>query len=263
MIQLDHMDSKTATAALAIAEAHHYSGVVSAHCCSSPQLFQRHLRHRRVHHPARRSRRRLSCHLEGDKAESDPKYHFGFGWGSDMNGLADQPGPSSGTPISYPFKSYDGQGHVHPRAVGPADLRPQQRRSGQLRDVRRLAPRRAADGGRPVMNDMFQGAEAYLEMWERADGVPTMSCQPAGPAFTATGLGRRLRLGDSSRAGPLPRRPAAVAPGALIPLLRSCWWEPRARGLGFHLAWAGGFDRQHRARRTAPAGSALAPRRAG
>src|ERR1039457_5009212 len=40
IIQLDHMDSKTATAALSIAAARHYSGVVSAHCCSSPQLFQ-------------------------------------------------------------------------------------------------------------------------------------------------------------------------------------------------------------------------------
>jgi hypothetical protein len=41
LIQFDHMDSKTATAALSIAEAAHYSGVISAHCCSSPQLFQR------------------------------------------------------------------------------------------------------------------------------------------------------------------------------------------------------------------------------
>ncbi len=39
VIQLDHMDSKTAAAALAIAQSEHYSGVVSAHCCSSPQLF--------------------------------------------------------------------------------------------------------------------------------------------------------------------------------------------------------------------------------
>ncbi|MGH2894201.1 MAG: hypothetical protein ACRDPM_13205 [Solirubrobacteraceae bacterium] len=40
LIQLDHMDSATAASALAIATAHHYSGVISAHCCSSPQLFQ-------------------------------------------------------------------------------------------------------------------------------------------------------------------------------------------------------------------------------
>ena len=31
-------------------------------------------------------------------------------------------------------------------------------------------------GGTPLMNDMFQGAEAYLEMWERADGVPPTRC---------------------------------------------------------------------------------------
>jgi hypothetical protein len=46
--------------------------------------------------------------LKADQALSDPKYHFGFGYGSDMNGLAEQPGASSATPITYPFRSYLG-----------------------------------------------------------------------------------------------------------------------------------------------------------
>ncbi len=65
LIQLDHMDSATATAALAIATAHHYSGVISAHCCSSPQLFQGIYDDGRVHQPARRARARVRGHLEG------------------------------------------------------------------------------------------------------------------------------------------------------------------------------------------------------
>ena len=40
IIQTDHMSSKTAASAVAIATAHHYAGIVSAHCCSSPQLFK-------------------------------------------------------------------------------------------------------------------------------------------------------------------------------------------------------------------------------
>ncbi len=47
-------------------------------------------------------------------------------------------------------------------------------------------------GGKPVMADMFHGAEAYLEMWERAYGVPGERCRPA------PGLGASLRLGDTT-----------------------------------------------------------------
>jgi hypothetical protein len=39
------------------------------------------------------------------------------------------------------------------------------------------------------MTAMFQGAEAYLEMWERADGVPAAGCLRPG-RFSAAGLGR-------------------------------------------------------------------------
>jgi hypothetical protein len=54
-------------------------------------------------------------------------------------------------------------------------------------------------GGNQVMADMFQGAEAYLETWERADGVPATGCLPA-QGFSASGLGRSLRLGDTTEA---------------------------------------------------------------
>src|SRR5581483_12278170 len=50
------------------------------------------------------------------------------------------------------------------------------------------------------------GAEAYLEMWERADGVPAEHCQPPNA------LGTALRLGDTPeralyRAGQPAARP--------------------------------------------------------
>jgi hypothetical protein len=52
-------------------------------------------------------------------------------------------------------------------------------------------------GGQAAMHAMFQGAEAYLDMWERAEGVPGPRCLPRGAAFTGAGLGRSLRLGAS------------------------------------------------------------------
>ncbi len=198
IIQLDHMDSKTADAALSIAQAQHYSGVVSAHCCSSPQLFQRiYSTGGFISEPAGPATSFITTE-RSDKAVSTPKYHFGFGWGSDMNGLADQPGPSAGTPITYPFKSYDGRVTFTREQWGQRtfDLNTDGvanygMYADWLRDLQ-------AVGGQQMMGDMFQGAESYLQMWERADGVPAMSCLPARERFTNVGLGRTLRLGVST-----------------------------------------------------------------
>jgi hypothetical protein len=66
-------------------------------------------------------------------------------------------------------------------------------------------------GGPALMDSMFQGAEAYLEMWERADGVPSERCLSASDKRTATGLGP-LHLGETTaqalyRAGQPVSRP--------------------------------------------------------
>jgi hypothetical protein len=199
LIQLDHMDSKTATAALAIAQAAHYSGVISAHCCSSPQLFAGVYATGGFISPPAESAAAFVATWKADKALSSPKYHFGLGYGSDMNGLAEQPGPSSGA-IAYPFQSYDGRVTFTREQWGQRtfDLNTDGvanygMYADWLHELQVL-------GGRPMMADMFQGAEAYLETWERADGVPATSCRPAREQFSSRGLGPTIRLGDTSEA---------------------------------------------------------------
>jgi hypothetical protein len=192
------MDSKTADAALAIAQAARYSGVVSAHCCSSPQLFQRvYATGGFITEPTAPPAGWIATERQ-DKAESDPRYLFGFGWGSDMNGLAAQPGPASGPTITYPFTSYDGrvtftreQWGQRTFDINTDGLANYGMYADWLQQVQ-------IAGGPQVMADMFQGAEAYLEMWERADGVPSMTCLPSRERFGAGGLGSSIRLGDST-----------------------------------------------------------------
>jgi hypothetical protein len=211
IIQLDHMDSKTATAALAIAQAAHYSGVVSAHCCSSPQLFKRVYSTGGFITPPVEPTSAFIGTWKTDLAVSNRKYHLGFGWGSDENGLGDQPGPQ-GAQISYPFKSYDGrvtfareqwgQRRFNFNTDGLANYGMYADWLHQLQVV----------GGAPLMSNMFQGAEAYLQMWERSLGIPSTTCRPASESFTSTGLGKRLQLGDSTvtalyRAGQPVSRP--------------------------------------------------------
>jgi hypothetical protein len=200
LIQLDHMDSSTAASALSIATAHHYSGVISAHCCSSPQLFRGIYATGGFISPPAEPAAAFVSTWQADKAQRDPKYHFGFGWGSDMNGLADQPGPAAGTPISYPFPSYDGNVTFTQEQWGDRTFNLNSdgvanygMYADWLRDLQLV-------GGNQIMADLFQGAEAYLETWERADGVPAMSCLASGATFSNTGLGRALRLGDTAQA---------------------------------------------------------------
>ena len=133
-----------------------------------------------------------------DKAQANPKYHFGFGWGSDMNGLGAQPGPSSAYPVTYPFKSYLGNVTFTREVWGQRTfdldtdgLANYGLYADWLRGLQ-LA------GGDAMMHDMFQGAESYLEMWERAVGVPATSCFAPRTRFSARRFGRRLRLGETT-----------------------------------------------------------------
>ncbi len=197
IIQTDHSDSLTAASELKIATDAHYAGVVSAHCCGSPQLYKGILdtggaiTENSIAAPA------FIQTLKTDEAESDPKYKFGFGIGSDMNGLADEPGPTSATPITYPFKAYRGNVTFGEEQWGQRTFNLNTDGVANYGMYADYLNELQVLGGSPVMNAMFQGAEAYLEMWERAYGVPTTSCASANLRFSATGLGSRFRLGDS------------------------------------------------------------------
>ena len=61
-----------------------------------------------------------------------------------------------------------------------------------VEDLRKIA-------GDQIVKDMARGAEAYLQMWERASGVPRTHCLTPKAAFKARGF-RRLRLGARPRA---------------------------------------------------------------
>src|SRR5436190_16782343 len=112
------------------------------------------------------------------RPERDPRYYFGFGWGDDMNGFAKQapqrPGPN---PVHYPFRTFDGGTLMYPQRSGSRVYNVN--RDGMdhqglypdwVEDLRHLA-------GRQIESDLGRGAEAYLQMWERADGVPGPRCR--------------------------------------------------------------------------------------
>jgi hypothetical protein len=201
IVELDHMDVKTADAALSILEAHHYSGVVSAHSWDSPQENPRIYNLGGFVTPiAGASPQSFLDQWKASLAIRNTRFYngTGFGYGADMNGLAEQSQPTSGHPIAYPFTSYDGRVTFSREQWGQRvfDLN----KDGVanygmypdwLQELRVLA-------GPPVLTDMFHGAEAYLEMWERTYGVPTTRCRAGSGRFTGRGVGP-IRVGEATQ----------------------------------------------------------------
>jgi hypothetical protein len=217
IVQLDHMDVKTADAALSVLEAHHYSGVVSAHSWDSaaqenPRIYKL---GGFVTPIAGASPQSFIDQWRASLTMRDKRFYnaTGFGYGADMNGLAEESEPSSATPIRYPFSSYDGKVSFTREVWGRRtfDLN----RDGVanygmyadwLAELRLLA-------GRPILTDMFHGAEAYLQMWERAWGVAPTRCLAPRGSLSRAGAGR-LRLGDDFRTLLIAAGQPAARPGA-------------------------------------------------
>lgn len=203
IVELDHMDVKTADATLSVLEAHHYSGVVSAHSWDSPQENPRIYNLGGFVTPiAGSSPASFIDYWRTTRTIRNTKFYSGtgFGYGADMNGLAEQSQPAGtggGHQIGYPFQSFDGRVTFGREVWGQRafDLNKDGvanygMYADWLQELRLMA-------GPALMDDMFHGGEAYLEMWERAYGVPYTNCRSSTGNFTATGT-RVLRLGASS-----------------------------------------------------------------
>jgi hypothetical protein len=140
------------------------------------------------------------------RAVADPRYRFGIGFGADANGFHSQPparGEGQPNAVSYPFKSLDGRVtfdqqvsgdrvyDVNKDGVAHYGLYPD-----WMEQMRLLA-------GQPIADDLMSGAEAYLQTWERAIGVPGPSSGPASAGgLGATCLATPKRLSRSGF-GPL------------------------------------------------------------
>lgn len=201
MVEVDHMSLKSATRAIELAEAQGYSGVLSSHSWMDPHLRSRVYGLGGFIEPITSGPESFIDEWRQLKAVSDPRYKFGIGFGADANGFhAQPPARGAGKPnaVSYPFKSLDGRmtfDHqvsgqrvydVNVDGVAQYGLYPD-----WMEQLRLLA-------GKPIADDLMSGAEAYLETWERAVGVPDPGCLTPPKRLSRSGFGP-LRLGRSPK----------------------------------------------------------------
>ena len=202
IIDPDHMSVLARNSTLDMIEARRYSGVVSSHSWSTPDAYPRIYKLGGVITPIGSNSKQMVADWKTLKAERDKRYYFGFGWGADLNGFHSSGAPrgaNAADPVVYPFKSWDGKQTISKLTTGKRtwDINVDGVANYGLypdwvEDLRKLA-------GDQIVNDIGRGAEAYLEMWERAVGVPAYRPVPARSVFTRRGLYKVL-LGASAEA---------------------------------------------------------------
>ncbi len=176
----DHMSALARTQALDVIEAAGYSGVLSSHSWSDDTIYPRVLKAGGVVAPHAGGSTGFIGKWQKQQQWGDPRYVFGVGFGSDINGFSRQGAPrgaNAANKVTYPFTGFGG-------------VTVEKQRSGQrvydvntdgvahyglypdwLEDLRRQA-------GQQIIDDMARGPEAYLQMWERSLRIAPNACRP-------------------------------------------------------------------------------------
>jgi hypothetical protein len=194
IVNPDHMSQAGVDDTLSLLETRHYSGVISPHGWMDPGNWPRIWKLGGMAFPGHSVASDYVSDWKKYRPESTP-YAFGWGYGADLGGLSHQPDPDPKNRITYPFKSPDGRVTFQKQKTGDRTF--DYNTDGVdhyglyadwFNDIDR-------QGGKQLQADMWNGAEAYLEMWERANGIRSPGCARSDGEVKAHGF-NRLHLGD-------------------------------------------------------------------
>jgi microsomal dipeptidase-like Zn-dependent dipeptidase len=174
IVETDHMSMKARRQALSMLEAAGYPGVISSHSWGDLGSQKRLQRLGGIVGPISSMATNFADEWRTARANRDTRFFFGTGFGSDINGLHAQPDPrpnAAQNPVRYPFRSFDGGTIIRRQRSGTRvydvntdgvdhyGLYPD-----WIEDLRMVA-------GPQIVNDMANGAEAYLRMWARTEAA--------------------------------------------------------------------------------------------
>lgn len=201
----DHMSVKARQSSLDQLERMHYPGVISSHSWATPDAYPRIYKLGGFITPYAGDSTGFVEKWRTHLGWADRRYYFGIGYGADMNGLGAQGDPRGANvpnPVTYPFTGLNGitvkKQHAGKRVydinvdgVAQYGLYPD-----WIQDLSKVA---GADGS-AITEDMSRGAEAYLEMWERAQGIAADSCRNPELRKNVRAVRRLVTPGMSTRA---------------------------------------------------------------
>jgi hypothetical protein len=205
----DHMSVKARASALDQIEDLGYPGVVSSHSWSTPDAYPRIYQEGGFITPYAGDSTGFVEKWRTHIGWADKRYYWGIGYGADMNGLGAQGDPLGGdvaNPVTYPFKGLAGVTVAKQRAgervydvnvdgVAQYGLYPD-----WIQDLTKVADTQKRGDGAKIEDDLARGAEAYLQMWERAEGIAPDSCRNPGLRKRVTKVEALVHRGMTTRA---------------------------------------------------------------
>jgi hypothetical protein len=201
----DHMSVKARQESMGLIEDLKYSGVVSSHSWATPDAYPRIYKAGGFITPYAGDSSGFVSKWQRHLTWVDPRFYWGIGFGADINGFGAQGDPRGtdvSNPVTYPFtglggvkvfkqvsgeRTYD----INADGVSHYGLYPD-----WIEDLRR-------QGGAKIADDMARGAEAYLQMWERATGVSNDGCRQASVRKSTSTI---LRIPDGTSVADVLKR---------------------------------------------------------
>ena len=205
----DHMSVKARSSALDTIDELGYHGVVSSHSWATPDAYPRIYQEGGFITPYAGDSTGFVDKWRTHVGWADPRYYWGIGYGADMNGLGAQGNPrgaSVSNPVTYPFKGIEGATirrqtaglrtwDINTDGVAQYGLYPD-----WIQDLAQVAGAQSAADGRNITEDISRGPEAYLQMWERAEGIKPDSCRNPSLRRHVSAVSRLVHPGMSTRA---------------------------------------------------------------
>ncbi|MCW2544655.1 MAG: hypothetical protein JWM40_2207 [Frankiales bacterium] len=202
----DHMSAIARQQSLDYMKQLHYSGIVSSHSwADDPNYFQI-LKMGGVDSPHAGGSASFLGKWAKLRTQADPRFLYGIGYGADINGFSTQAGPRNapkGKAVSYPFTGMGGTRIDKPRTgtrtwdFNTEGLAHYGMYPDWVEDIKVQAGLQSAATRAQFTTDIENGAEAYLEMWERAQGVRGDSCRSDIADLTQADL-KRVKPGMSA-----------------------------------------------------------------
>jgi hypothetical protein len=205
----DHMSVKARSSALDTIDRLGYHGVVSSHSWATPDAYPRIYQEGGFITPYAGDSAGFVDKWRTHVGWADPRYYWGIGYGADMNGLGAQGNPRGASvpnPVTYPFKGIEGATiqrqtaglrtwDINTDGVAQYGLYPD-----WVQDLAQVAGAQSAADGKDIVEDISRGAEAYLQMWERAEGIQPDSCRNPSLRRRVSTVSRVIHPGMSTRA---------------------------------------------------------------
>ncbi|MGI5404758.1 discoidin domain-containing protein [Streptomyces sp. CA-135486] len=171
MLEIDHMSVKATGQAFDILESQAYPGVISSHSWMDLGWIERVYRLGGFVAQYMNGAEGFSNESKFADALRD-KYKVGLGLGSDMNGLGKHSlgrGTDAPTPVKYPFRSTDGGSVIDRQVTGDRTWDINVDGTAHYGMVPDWVEEVRLLGGQGVVDDLFKGAESYLDTWKATE----------------------------------------------------------------------------------------------